>query len=810
MKTLKKSGLLVLAVSSLALAACGNNASDVKYERGNDEAIYDKALGEYETLAEIARGIKDDSARYVAYAAAEAALLDSGVMIPTTTQNGAYAITRVAPRTVPYVTYGIDEDKLSHVIAVEGDQDNFLTSKDRENLLEIWKEVRAESVNEKDYFDEVKAYFADKKYSIAEDYKTTFSSAPQTLDILATSRAADTEFLTNGIEGLVGYNSLGYLEGKVAKEVPVAETKEDDDGNEYDVYTFELKDKPGVWVDNEGNKIADVTADDFVAGFQHMLDAKGGLDYLVDGVVKGVHEYLNDDGDFDDVGVEASEDGKKVIITLEKTESFFATRLVYSCFMPLCRDFYESKGGEFGLKELAAAKAAGTYEYGVADDPSSIAYNGAFTCTQIDPESEISYARNESYRDDDNTTVDSLTWIYDAGEDPDQTYADVRAGVYPGMSLSASTGTLQYAKDDGLFDDYSYITETNATTFFGGTNLNRGTFQLESGAVKSSQTEAQKIATHNALNNVNFRRALQHGWDREAYNAVSRGADLSKTNLRNMYTMPEFVSLTKDIDEDGALELVNGFFTKDDEEFEGWTSMEDFDDDYRDWRYYESDETTFAPVIELEARYQRGATTEEFDYYNLIESAMYMGLLEQGTSYGDLVQFFFDIRTGAYGSRNYYNAYGNAPEAKFREANLKDGQDGWYNAKLAREYFWDYILEAGSEFPAEGLVIDNVYYGGSTAQTAQANAFKQSIEDTFTIAGRKYVTVNLISASTVADYYYCGYYCESGEEVNQDIFYGSGWGPDYADPSTYLDTFERTAGYMLMVLGINNHQKSAD
>ena len=35
------------------------------------------------------------------------------------------------------------------------------------------------------------------------------------------------------------------------------------------------------------------------------------------------------------------------------------------------------------------------------------------------------------------------------------------------------------------------------------------------------------------------------------------------------------------------------------------------------------------------------------------------------------------------------------------------------------------------------------------------------------------------------------------------MFYGSGWGPDYGDPSTYLDTFRGLgAGYMCKVIGL--------
>ena len=71
------------------------------YVRGDDEEIFGSILGDYEAMMDKAAAEKNDSKRFVLYAQAEAMLLDSAVMIPTTTQGGAYTISRIAPRTVP-------------------------------------------------------------------------------------------------------------------------------------------------------------------------------------------------------------------------------------------------------------------------------------------------------------------------------------------------------------------------------------------------------------------------------------------------------------------------------------------------------------------------------------------------------------------------------------------------------------------------------------------------------------------------------------------------------------------------------------
>ena len=50
---------------------------------------------------------------------------------------------------------------------------------------------------------------------------------------------------------------------------------------------------------------------------------------------------------------------------------------------------------------------------------------------------------------------------------------------------------------------------------------------------------------------------------------------------------------------------------------------------------------------------------------------------------------------------------------------------------------------------------------------------------------------------------YTGYYTSYGYENNYDLFDLSGWGPDYGDPQTYLNTFlPDYAGYVTKSLGI--------
>ena len=689
MSALKTKKIVVLGLASLlGVVACGSSA---KYQREEDDAVYNRNLGAFAEAYKGVSKIKDDNERFVKYAKAEAELLNSGVFVPTTTQGGAYGITRVAPRTVPYVFFGNDSDKVKTMVMVKG-EGKFIKSEDRETLIALWKAAEGNP----DLYKPAE-WLVLNGYELGDSYATTTSAAPATLDMLATSKQADTEQMVNCVEGLVQYNNFGQMEGASAESW----TNENNQK-----YTFKIR-EGAAWYTSDKAKYADVTADDFVAGFQHMLDADGGLDYLVDGIVKGVSEYLAGTGSFDDVGVKASADGKEVSFELVEPESFFITRLTYSVFAPINRAFFLSKGGAFGRKEFAEAKAKDTYAYGKAGDKASQLYNSAFIPSQwdlSDTGGKIVLEKNDNYWDAANVTIKKATWDYDDGSNPTAIYNATVKGDYPGVTLGEASGLLKLAKNDGNFEKFHFVSDTNATTFFGGMNLNRGAFAYEK-AVKSPQKDADKELTHAAFNNNHFRKAILYGWDRATWNGVSRGDDLKATNLRNMYTQPEFVTL-------GAA----------------------YKDGEKQWN--------------------------------------------AGTSYGDMVQYYC--------------------EQLGLKVNVKDGQDGWYHPTEAKNEIAKAKEELGEKWPDKKKVnIDMVYLSTAVTNTAQAKSFKSLIEG---VLG-DYVQVNLVEAKTTAEYYYSGYYAETGAEMNQDIFYGSGWGPDYGDPSTYLDTFA-AGGYMTKVVGL--------
>jgi ABC-type oligopeptide transport system substrate-binding subunit len=710
-----KKGLSIFslaAASLLAVTACGKDEPvdpvgpvdpyvvptiDYDYARRDDAEVYEEVLGQYATLAEEASEIVDDDERFLKYAEAEAHLLNSGAFLPMSTKGGTYQISRVAPRTVPYAKWGNDEDRLKGAVVI--DSAEFIKPADRTELLAAWKTAVGGGAAYNP-----KQILGAKGYTFKNTYTTTYSTAPVTLDILNTSEQSDTEVLVNTIDGLLEYDNLGNLRGNIAIEDATT-------GLPYDLsedgltYTFHLR-EDAKWYTADKTEYAPVIADDFVAGFQHMLDAKGGLEWLVQGVVVGVNEYLKKtDTDFSHVGVKAVDD-HTFEIKLVAAESFFPTRLTYSCFMPMNRQFFISKGGAFGVDAYAAAAKAEGYKYGVVDSAANMVYNGAFIPGAIVNKSQIVLSRNTGYFKNAENNFNSITWVYDDGKNPDATYNSAIAGTYNAVGLGVASGLLAKAKADGNFAKYAYVTDTDTTTYICGFNVNRGTFKT--GSVQSTQSNQEKVYTNIAMNNVFFRKALQFAFNRTAYNAVSAGEELAPLSLRNMYTDPNFLKLGKDVEDDYGYGFKNG------------------------------------------------------------------------TTYGELVQHYVDKLGLA--------------------VTVADGQDGWYNPDLAKGYMVRAVKELKAANKWGGKIkIDVTDFSGNPTLLARNASFKASVEE---VLG-DYVEVCINDASTMDDFYACGYRASDGVSGNFDVFYGSGWGPDYGDPSTYLDTMAGGgAGYMTKILGL--------
>ena len=707
--------LLLVVVMLIPVAACGKKVEytdpyeGLKYDEVS-EKLYDEVLGDFYAAYEAAKAATNVSERQALMAIAEAKLMEAAVMLPLSTNGGMYAISRVAPYTATPVLWGNDSYRYHDVIVCTEP----IKSADRAEMKAKWAEVKGTGT----YEDWVVEYLTGKGYTIKDTYSIGYSSDPKTWDVLATSRAADSEAIINTYDGLYEYD----IENELKPALAVSHTVSADGLT----YTFKLRE--GVkWVDYQGNELAEVTADDFVAGMQHMMDACGGMEYLIQGIIVNATEYIEGEvTDFSKVGVKAV-DKYTLEYKLEAPTSFFMTMLGYGVFAPMNRAYYESQGGKFGADYDAEAES---YKYG--KNPNSIAYCGPYLVTNNTAENKIVFSANAKYWDAENINVKTINWLFNDGKVATKAYTDMKAGTLDGCSLNASA--LEQARKDKVegtdktwFDTYHYVSATDATSFMGFYNVNRTLFTNFNDTSKavSTLTAEDHTRTTAAMRNVHFRRAISFAVDRGAYNAQVVGEELKLTSLRNCYTPGNFVALAEDV-----TVKINGT------------------------------DTTY----------------------------------KAGTYYGKIMQDQLDADGVKIKVWDPAADDGNGSS---------DGFDGWYNVDNAvaeLKIAIDELAKIGIEISEKNPIkFELPYWSGYESYAARAQAYKQSLEES--LGGK--VQVVLVDCPTADEWYYAGYYANTGAEANYDMYDVSGWGPDYGDPQTYLDTFlPEYAGYMVKCIGI--------
>lgn len=677
-------------------------AEESEMPEGYDETsteLYNEALGDFNDALATAKEAETVDERYALMAVAEGKLMESAMMYPLISRGGMYAMYRMAPRTKDYTLWGSDKDRYHQYVVTT----DFIKAEDYNEMRAKWDELKGTGT----YESWVKEYLAGKGYTLKDSFSMPYASDPVTWDGLATSRAADNDAIINTYDGLMEYDVEGTLQPALAESYEVS-----DDGL---TYTFHLR-KDVKWTDSQGREVDTVKADDFVAGMQHMCDAQGGLEYLVQGVIKNVSQYISGEvTDFDEVGVKAVDD-YTVEYTLEEPCSYFMTMLGYTIFMPMSRSYYQSQGGKFGAEYDSSAA---DYQYG--KDSNSIAYCGPYLVTNATAKNTIVFKLSDSYWNKDNVNIKTLTWLFNDQSDVTKMYTDAKAGTVDYVNLN--TSTMETAKSEGLYDQYAVVSDTDATSFMGFYNINRtATANANDGTTaKSTKSDEEIQRTNKALQNVHFRRAISFAADRGAYNAQQVGEDLKYTSLRNTFTPGYFVSLSKD-----TTIQINGT------------------------------DTTFPA----------------------------------GTYYGEIVQKQID-------------ADGVKIKVWDAENKTSDGFDGWYNPENAVEE----LNTAIEELAEDGITIDESnpiqieypYPSAVEVYTNKANSYKKSVEAA--LGGK--VVINLVDAVDLDGWYYAGYYVNYGYEQNYDVYDVSGWGPDFGDPCSYLDTMlPDYEGYMTKCFGI--------
>ena len=341
-------------------------------------------------------------------------------------------------------------------------------------------------------------------------YSYIYSTDPNTLDYIASTRTTTSDITSNLVDGLLENDKYGNLIPSLAEDWTVSE-----DGL---VYTYKLR-KDAKWYTSEGEEYGAVTAHDFVTGIKHAVESKSEGLFLIQNSIKGLDAYAKGETtDFKTVGVKALDD-YTVQYTLERPESFWNSKTTSGVLFPVYEAFLKSQGKDFGSLK-----------------PSSILYNGPYYLKNLTSKSQIELVKNKEYYDEKNVHIDNVKLTYNDGSDPESVIKKFENGQYSFATVMPNSSTYKSVKKK--FGDNIVYGVQYGTSYYLGFNIDRQKYNHT-----AKTTDAQKSSTKQAILNKDFRQAVNFAFDREAYAAQTSGADAATKILRNTLVPPTFVQV---------------------------------------------------------------------------------------------------------------------------------------------------------------------------------------------------------------------------------------------------------------------------
>ncbi len=368
-----------------------------------------------------------------------------------------------------------------------------------------------------------------QKIKTKDTYKLTYTTemSDEKFDYYRNTWQYNSLQYVNMVDGLIQNNQYGELYGGLATSY---KTEDLADGKQK--WTFKLR--QGVkWINNAtGEEVAEVKADDFVAGIEYVLDPAVGseLEYLVE-VLDGAAEYyasLDDDEiedkPFSSVGIKAIDD-YTLEYTLPEVTPYFLTCLTYGCFYPVNRNYLDTQGTLFGTSE------------------NNILVNGAFRMTKHEDSSKIELTKNNKYYDAEHVYVNKVEQTFVSRQaDISQARLLYENGTIDGFTVQGSdtvgfnkyvlgtegTGTQANPADPSC----TSVQSLDTFGFFSYFNYNRKSFEA------SSKTDKQKEDSLKAVLNKNFRLGWLYGLDILRYLQFYNPTDPIQ-RLNRVYTAKE-------------------------------------------------------------------------------------------------------------------------------------------------------------------------------------------------------------------------------------------------------------------------------
>jgi oligopeptide transport system substrate-binding protein len=351
------------------------------------------------------------------------------------------------------------------------------------------------------------------------------SGEMQTVNLLRSQRADDSQNLTNLVDGLMETDPWGTLLPALA-----ADWETTDGGL---TWTFNIR--RGVqWVDVNGNPKADVTAWDWATGLEWILNFyknESANTSMPNELIAGAEDYYNWTKSLPEtealalkagsgsrflemVGLEIPDD-YTLVYTCITQKPYFDTLALYQVLYPMAQGMVDELGGAEGVKTM---------------NNMNMWYNGAYTMTSFIHANEKVFTKNPLYWDTVSDRFDTVTIK---------------------MVDSIDVSYLLYQSDEV---DYTLLSESNTNTIFNNPNhrfhdyiipdvLSKYSFQIRWNWDKKNRDGTPDTNWNTAIANTAFRKAIYYAID---FTNIWRRTNSITPMLmeNNFYTMKGLVQLS--------------------------------------------------------------------------------------------------------------------------------------------------------------------------------------------------------------------------------------------------------------------------
>lgn len=366
----------------------------------------------------------------------------------------------------------------------------------------------------------------------------------ETLNWLYTQTSSTSEVLTNLVDGLLSCDVYGNLVPAIATEWGT------EDGGL--TWTFKLRNDV-TWVDVNGNKMADCTAQDFITGLEWVLNAAkndANNTSMPIELIAGAKDYYSYTKDLsaeeamaldntkflEMVGIEAPDD-YTLIYHCTTAKPYFDSVATYNCLYPVSAAMIEQITPQ-GFKE-------------VSND--QLWYNGCYRLTSFIFNNEKVMERNESYWDKDCTLFDSVTIKMVEGSDV--SYQLYQAGEIDSVGLNESQFATIY--NDPNHEYHDNLVETYPSKYAYVVHFNYN---------KRNDDGTDDANWNTAIANESFRQAWYYGLDFTEYMARYNPLNPNKQTLDTFtgrglsYTSDgtDYTTLVTDLLDHGASDRSDG------------------------------------------------------------------------------------------------------------------------------------------------------------------------------------------------------------------------------------------------------------